>query len=105
MEEEKRSFGRVDTDNRIICKIKEMDKDTAPTEVVAKDISPGGVSFDSDKEIAEGIILELEMKFPFSVAADNTGAVLGKVVRCLKNPKTGKYEVGVAYVRREDLPR
>ncbi len=99
--DDKRTYGRVDADKRVMCKVIEIgtgDK-FEDTELVVKNMSPGGVSFESNTALPQETIIKLELRLPLSTPQEEPSLVSGKVIRCVKDEKTNKYEIGIAYSR------
>ena len=99
---DKRTYGRVNTGQKIMCKVLSIglgDK-FDPKDLVVKNISPGGVSFEATKAIPKDTILKLELKLPLSTQ-EEPSIVSGKVIHCLKGDKADKYTIGVAYIRQK----
>ena len=99
--DDKRVFGRVNTDKKVMCKVLEVgtgDK-FEDTELVVKNMSPGGVSFESNRALPQETIIKLELKLPLSTPQDEPSLVSGKVIRCVEDENTDKYEIGIAYIK------
>ncbi|MFH1784047.1 MAG: PilZ domain-containing protein [bacterium] len=98
--DDKRTFGRVDAGNKVACRVIEIGSDNEfdDTELTVKNISPGGVSFESNTVLPQDTVIKIELKLPLSTQGEQS-IVSGKVIRCSKDEKSGKYEIGIAYTR------
>ena len=94
----KRDYGRVPSIKQIPCVVSLESKPEETFSVAVKDIGPGGILFEAKDEIPEGSILNLEIKLP-AATNDEPGRVRGRVAHCIRNERTKRYEIGVAYVR------
>jgi hypothetical protein len=94
----KRDYGRVPTIKHVSCIVHEEDKPDQQLEVQVKDLSPGGILFESKEEFAVGTVLSLEIRLP-AATFDEPGNVHGRVVHSRKNERTKRFETGIAYIR------
>lgn len=94
----KRTYGRVPTIKAVSCTVAKRDTPDDIINVVVKNLSPGGILFESNRDFAMNAILDLEIRLPFA-ANDESGKVSGKVVHCQRNARTNRFEIGVAYIR------
>lgn len=94
----KRDYGRVPSLKQIPCMVSLESKPEETFTVAVKDISPGGILFETKDEIPAGTILNLEIKLP-AATNDEPGKVRGRVAHCAFNERAKRYEIGVAYIR------
>lgn len=95
---DKRNYSRIPTLKQVRCTIAREERPDETLDVVLKDLSPAGVSFESKEEFQVGALLQLQIIFPLATTQE-PGKVQGKVVRCQRNEKAKGYDIGVAYVR------
>lgn len=95
---DKRNYSRIPTLKQVRCLVARQDRPDESVDVIVKDLSPGGIMFESREELTLGTLLNLEIVFPFSTT-DEGGKVQGRVVHCRRNERTKRFDIGVAYVR------
>jgi hypothetical protein len=88
---------RVPNEKVITCKIGEPSEFASDKEFLVDDINVAGIAFFSDKPIAK-TALKLFVRFPFTTF-NEASTVWGKVVYCNTFADSGKYRVGICYVR------
>ncbi len=95
--ENRRSYWRANTNNKITCHISTEDDKDYMEGVIVADISLSGLSLICDKDIPEGTQLKLKIIFPSSYL-DQENNVMAKVAHCHKSKD--KFKVGCYYVRK-----
>ncbi|MCX5708200.1 MAG: hypothetical protein NTY14_04400, partial [Candidatus Omnitrophica bacterium] len=88
---------RVPNEKVITCKIGEPLEFSGDKEYLVDDINVAGIAFFSDKPI-DKTALKLFVRFPFTTF-NEASTVWGKVVYCNTFAGSGKYRVGICYVR------
>ncbi len=104
---EKRRFKRIDLSGFITITPIDYSSSSTPLKGKFKNVSEGGVLFESEKEIKINTFLKIEFAIPsnkafaaryrefISIAGKKT-VIIGKVVRAIK--KESKYELGIQFV-------
>lgn len=90
---------RVPNEKMITCKIAEPTEFAGDKEFLVDDINVAGIAFFCNKQI-ERTVLKLFVRFPFTTF-NEASTVWGKVVYCKKIDDSGKYRVGISYVRQK----
>jgi len=109
---ERRKFARIEEEDLLICELYDIHRsggpDTASTSSFTKNVSEGGVLFESDTIFDLGTVLRLEIDIPgwnaYLKGTDRATAssarhpltVLGKVVR-VEDIGDGFFDIGVAF--------
>jgi len=88
---------KVPNEKMITCKIAEPKESAGDAEFLVNDINVGGMSFFTNKPVAETAV-KLFVRFPFTTFHE-ASTVWGKVVYCRKIGDSQKYRVGICYVR------
>ena len=96
--ENRRSYWRANTDNKITCHVLSEDGKDYMEGAIVIDISPAGLSLVCDREIPRGTHLKLKIKFPSSYT-DQENNVMAKVAHCYESKD--KFKVGCSYVRKK----
>ena len=103
---DKRAYGRVNTEKKVTCRLMDIGSEVGfeSTGILVKNISPGGIFFELGTAIPEATMVRLELQLPLSLQRDPS-FVSGKVVRCVKNEKTGReIREDCCFAQRSDSP-
>ncbi len=106
---ERRKFLRVPTRDTLRYREMAIPKDLfAENSAQARDMSPGGIQFESPKSIPQGTVLKLQielkdwaryMNSPDSACFEGKPLkILGEVMHCVKNAADGTYRIGVQFL-------